>query len=484
MARTREELKTARAELATKIQADAKAFNDAGKKFKDAEAQANWDKLNKDYDAVMAELAELDQADSVGARLSQLERDATAPRNPLNIGLDDAGNGQVGGRRAPGNEVAALDATVARELAFNGWCRAQMSLPVTREQARACRQVRLNPHARALNIRLPNTDELNRLRDAFLDHRDKNGARRRFEYASSLSSQTGSSGGYTVVPETLLQRLEINMLAFGGMRQVADQIVTATGEDLGWPTADDTSNEGRILAEGAAADDNAGAGTSGDAGPNPSFGKTVFGAHKFTSDTIKVPYELLEDSSVNLASIIGDMLGERLGRITNRKYTVGTAAGEPQGVVTGATLGVTTASATAIAFGEIIDLEHSVDVAYRSGAQYMLHDLVLSYIRQIVGSDGHPIYQSNFATGAPDTINGRPYVINNHLDSAVTATKTTIVFGQLSKYKIRRVGGIRLYRMTERYREQDSDGFCAFLREDGGVLSAGTAPIKYLQQKA
>jgi hypothetical protein len=52
----------------------------------------------------------------------------------------------------------------------------------------------------------------------------------------------------------------------------------------------------------------------------------------------------------------------------------------------------------------------------------------------------------------------------------------------LSKYYIRRVNEVRIYRLEERYRDNDQDGFVAFVREDGNLMDAGTAPVKYLQQ--
>jgi hypothetical protein len=39
---------------------------------------------------------------------------------------------------------------------------------------------------------------------------------------------------------------------------------------------------------------------------------------------------------------------------------------------------------------------------------------------------------------------------------------------------------MRMYRLEERYRDTDQDGFVAFIREDGNLLTAGTAPVKYL----
>ena len=57
-----------------------------------------------------------------------------------------------------------------------------------------------------------------------------------------------------------------------------------------------------------------------------------------------------------------------------------------------------------------------------------------------------------------------------------------MLFGLFSKYKVRRVGGTRLYHLTERYRDTDQDGFFGFQRFDGNLLSAGTAVVKKLVQ--
>jgi HK97 family phage major capsid protein len=62
-----------------------------------------------------------------------------------------------------------------------------------------------------------------------------------------------------------------------------------------------------------------------------------------------------------------------------------------------------------------------------------------------------------------------------------TATKS-LLFGVLPRYKVRRVRDVRMYRLTERYRDTDQDGFVAFMRLDGKLLNAGTCPVKHLLQ--
>jgi len=458
-------------------------FNTAGKKWKDGEQAKVWDQVNKDYDSCMTELETAQNTASVESRFAAIEERNGRAINPLNIGLDDASHGRVGSRRAPGGDKgpSAKQLERARVVAMDGWFRHQMNMDVSSKQRKAARLVGLNLNRKQLRFRVPTTESLNALQYAFMDYMAQNRSRR-FEYNAPLTTTTGSTGGNIIPPQTLLNRVEVNMLHFGAVRQFAETISTTGGEELGWPSFDDTSNEGRQLPENTSADDNAGTGSAGDGGPNMSFAKTTWKAYKRTSDTILVPYELMEDPSVSVVPMIGDALGERYGRGTNRVFTTGTGANEPQGIVTGAVLGVTAAGAAVITGDEVIDLEHSVDVAYRTAdAGYMMHDLVLAHLRKLKGSDGHYLWQNGFNAGAPNTLNNRPYAINNHMATLATGNKT-LIFGQLSKYKIRRAGTIRVYRLEERYRNKDQDGFVLFGREDGGVLNTGTAPIKYLVQ--
>jgi HK97 family phage major capsid protein len=190
----------------------------------------------------------------------------------------------------------------------------------------------------------------------------------------------------------------------------------------------------------------------------------------------------MDDSAFELAVILGDLLGERLGRILNEEDTIGTGNSMPEGIVTGSVMGKTAASATAIGATELIDLIHSVDRAYRNGAAFMMHDLVLAYLRKVQAATSGEFIFGPGLNGEPDRIHGYPVVINNDMDSTVAATKKTVLFGQLSKYKIRDVKQIRLRRLTELYAETDQDGFVAFIRHDGKLLNTGGNPVKHFLQ--
>lgn len=293
----------------------------------------------------------------------------------------------------------------------------------------------------------------------------------------ALSAITGNLGGYTV-PQDFMARVETAMKDYSGVIAAPTfKLNTGRGNDLPWPTVNDTNNEGEQVEENQATGEG-----------ELSFGQVLFRAHLFSSKLILVPIQLLQDTGVDIEALLSRMISERLGRITNRRYTTGNGANQPQGIVEGSTLGKTAAATAAITYEELVDLQHSVDPAYRGPSSgFMFHDLTFALLRKLKDSDGRPIWQpaasSGMAGGAPGTLLGSPYWINQHMATPAASAKS-VIFGDLSKYVIRNVRNITIVRLSERYAEKFQVGFFAFLRTDGRIIDAGTNPIKHLIQAA
>lgn len=419
-----------------------------------AEDEAKWDTLNASYDDVKAKIDEHNAAQERAAKVQNRLADITNAENDRTrrIGRDGASLAMT-----PPRHGDVFGQPVENQaLALQGWLRNSHDPhdvgEVTDAHRRAAAACGVNLSGKTFRIGLSHDFQSIR---------------------NDLAKGTPQKGGYTF-GETFITNLELAMLAFGGMFQTSEVIRTSTGEPMRWPTANDTANTGVQLGE------NTSIGSSVD----PTFAQVIWNAYKFSSQAILVPFELLRDNAVNLAAVIPQMLGERLGRIQNTKYTTGSGASTAKGIVTCAAAGVTAASQTAIAFDEIIDLEHSLDPSRRNmpGVGYMFHDNVLKALRKLKDGMGQYLWQSGANSGAPDTLNRYPYQINQDMASSIATTATTMLFGQLSAYKIRQVASIRLYRLEERYRDTDQDGFIAFIEGDGNLLDAGDNPVKKLVQ--
>lgn len=460
-----QELQEKRGKLDAQIRAKITDCHKDGK-WVDGE-EANYNALNAEYNTVKAELDSELRAKSLKDRLADLDADAAQSTNTRGIGRDDAG--REPNQRRPGQDGAETVTEELREAAFRAATRRMAGMKISASERKAMKLCRYNG-AKKLDLQLDTTKNYRRLQQAAINGSASGRSARLQTELRALEAVTLSKGG-VLVPQSLIRAIEVNMLYHGPMLMTSETLITTDGGPLTWPTVDDTSNQGELIGEGVA----------GTADIDPSFGGLTLNAFKFGSKPIKVSEEFLQDSAIDMVSVLGELIGTRLGRVENSKFTTGTGANEPQGIVTAATLGVTTAGA-AITYNEIVQLLHSVDIAYRNapGVGFMMHDSIQLAVRTIRDTDNSLIYKGGANFDQPDMFNGKPIYINNNMDSATTTTKKVMLFGDLSKYKIRRAGALRFYRMDERYRDTDQTGFLAFTRSDGGLLNAGTAPVKYM----
>ena len=293
---------------------------------------------------------------------------------------------------------------------------------------------------------------------------------------NDLSTGTDSEGGYTVPTEVANDILEA-LKAYGGMRQVAEIMQTDSGNPMQFPTSDGTSEVGEIVAENTAA-----------AEADPSFGVKNLDVYKYSSKVVAAPIELLQDSNADIEAFIRQRLVTRLGRITNQHFTTGTGSSQPNGVITAAPVGRTTATGNVatVTYDDLLELEHSVDPAYREqGARWMLNDDTLKTIRGLKDSDGRPIwlpsYDAGIRGGVPQELLGMPITINQDVASPAADAKT-IAFGDFSKYVIRDVMQITMYRFADSpYVKKGQIGFLAWMRSGGNFIDVGGA-VKTLQQ--
>src|SRR5690606_8369003 len=175
----------------------------------------------------------------------------------------------------------------------------------------------------------------------------------------------------------------------------------------------------------------------------------------------------------DLPSFLGRKAGERIGRAWAAHLVGGTGTGQPTGLVANCTVGHTgaTSAAPAITYDDMIDLEHSVDPAYRNSgrARYILSDGARKLIRKLRDGDDRPLWVPVPAPGFAATINGYPYSIDNSM-AAPSAGGRSVIFGDVAAaYIVRQVQGIQMVRLDERYADYLQTGFFAFARMDATI---------------
>jgi HK97 family phage major capsid protein len=111
------------------------------------------------------------------------------------------------------------------------------------------------------------------------------------------------------------------------------------------------------------------------------------------------------------------------------------------------------------------------------------NDDALRVVKTLKDGAGRYLWLASPAESEPDAILGHPYTINRDVPAIAPSAKS-ILFGDFSKYFIRRITGVRVLRLVERYADYNQTAFVAFQRWDGALVDAGTHPIKYLQMAA
>ena len=432
--------------------ADARAILDGADKEKrkmTPEEEQKWNLHLAEVDKLAERIDRQERAERE-ERMAGLERDLETSRGR-------ATEPNPTSKASPRNQPTAEE----RALAFRAWARVPVmdEYPHTEEELTAVERCGMDLRAKKVTLRLlPQQPRTVEQLDKAIERRAQGVA-------------TGGAGLFTV-PDEAMRPLEIALLAFGGMRQAATVIRTGSGADLPIPNVNDTTNKGVILAENTAA-----------AEQDLVFTQIILKAFKYSSKMLKVSVELMQDNAVNLAEFVGQALGERIGRILNDHFTFGVGTTEPKGIVTEATSAFTSVASTTVSADELIDLQYSVDLAYRSnpGAAYMFNDSTAKIIRKLKGGDGQYIWQPGLIAGQPDSLLGHRVVINQSMASLATTAKG-VLFGDIGKYWIRDVMDITLLRLDERFAEAHQVAFLAFSRHEGRLLNAGTNPVKVITQ--
>lgn len=283
---------------------------------------------------------------------------------------------------------------------------------------------------------------------------------------NTMSTTTPSQGGYSVQTDVAKELIDA-LKAYGGMRGVAGSLTTSQGNPMGYPTSDGTSEVGEWVAENTQA-----------SSADPSFGTVSLNTFKASSKIITVPIELLMDSSIDVIAMINKRIRDRLGRTMNVGFTTGTGSAQPNGYVTAATVGKTgaTGSTVTMTFDDLVELQESIDQAYQDAGtcRFMMHQQTRKVVRKIKDSAGRPIwadsYEAGIKTGIPAQLLGADVVINNDMAQPAANAKT-IGFGDFSKYMIRDVMDITMYRFDDSaFASKGQVGFLAWARAGGNLL--------------
>lgn len=249
----------------------------------------------------------------------------------------------------------------------------------------------------------------------------------------------------------------------------ATLITTDTGEPLSFPKSTALS-VAAIVAEAATIPES-----------DPGLGKVTLGAFKYGC-LIQVSHELAEDVAWDLLGYLARETGIAIANGAGGHFVAGTGTGQPRGVAVDATVGVTGANAATpvgvFTADNLIDLAHSLAAPYTrsAGAAWLMNQQTLGAVRKLKGTDGQYIFSTDVrpGSGAAGTLLGRP-VFTDPGVAAIGAGARSVLFGDMTRYYVRAVNGLRFERSDEFAFDRDVLTFRALWRADGALIDTSGA---------
>lgn len=295
---------------------------------------------------------------------------------------------------------------------------------------------------------------------------------------NTMSTTTTTQGGYAVQTSVAKELVDL-LKGYRGVRQVATNLTLENGAPFSYPTSDGTSEVGELIGENTTA-------TASD----PTFGTVALPTYKFSSKIVAVPFELLQDSQIDMTAFIMKRLKDRIGRIQNQYFTTGTGSSQPNGIVTASSVGKTgiAGQTLTVIYDDLVDLVESIDYAYDEGAtlKWMVSQSIRKVIRKIKDTAGRPIwtpsYDAGMGPGDPDQLLGYAVSLNNDL-AVPAANAKTIAFGALDRYVVRDAMEVTMFRFDDSaYAKLGQVGFLAWCRAGGNLVD--TNAVKLYQHSA
>jgi HK97 family phage major capsid protein len=305
---------------------------------------------------------------------------------------------------------------------------------------------------------------------------DKNSPEYIAEYRAALNHflRTGegnakftiTSGTTALIPTQVLppEVIRRNNNAFRALLAATgySPIQTSDTATLSLPVFDDTAVSGDTPSQSATSDAVVDFATTG---------SITLGATLYSSKTRWFSNTLLNANGFDILSYVTPIIQKSVDKVQESAWTTNLTGITPAGTVT-------TASKAAITYSQIISFEHSLPVAYRSDAGFIVSDSAYQTMRGLVDNNGRPIFDLDPTNVFQAKLHGKAVVVSDYLSAIGTANGIAGAFVSGDAIKLRDVVPQRLTRYVNVPSQRDQTGYDLFANGDCQFVPSGVAFLK------
>lgn len=201
---------------------------------------------------------------------------------------------------------------------------------------------------------------------------------------------------------------------------------------------------------------------------------------QFHTGAFRISNALLKDSSINILDYIQSEISIDVAEYMETLFLTGNGVGNnPVGLLHLATAGEGIDSSRDVNLGDnvftaetLVDVRYALKETYARNAVWMLHRLMLAEIAKLKGSDGHPLWRASMVPNVPDTILGRPMVLNEFMPYSTANDAYGILFGDFSNYWVVFKDLMTMQVQSELYSNTNETGYIYRMRFDAQPMLA------------
>ncbi len=208
-----------------------------------------------------------------------------------------------------------------------------------------------------------------------------------------------------------------------------------------------------------------------------------FGARSLTphpmAKRVKISNTLLRLSGIDVEAWVRGEIANRIAETEENGFMTGSGAQQPLGVFTSSLpTTVTAASATDIAYADLVEVEFSLKSQYRARASWIMHRTIIKELMLLVDGTGRPLLRDMPGAGVRFSLFG--YDINESEyapSSSATGLKVAALGDWKRAYWIVDSLNLTVQRLVELYAETNETGFIARSESDGMVVDGNGVSI-------
>ena len=275
----------------------------------------------------------------------------------------------------------------------------------------------------------------------------------------AMQEDTDAEGGY-FVPEEFINQVIHDPGVPGSQVRPISTVIRGASKDGYVPTL--ASASWAAIAEEAAFSDQ-----------TPTVGQVAFSIEK-SGGLVKVTRELLDDSAVNLPTLLSQLFQEAAGRFEDAGILIGNNTAQYDGILGSGVADYVMAATGALTTADLLGIFYTLNSQFRQNATWVMPSLITKFVNSIQ-STAAGVTGIDSLTASPDTaLLGKSVVntddtSNNGFSTALAANNEIGILGDFRNYYIFDRIGMTIRRNDSLYMGNDQVGFFATRRGDGQI---------------